>query len=257
MRSTDDSKRRSDRDSVLAFLFAVVKFLARRIRRVCQPQQDFYKRAYSQEGEDLILQRIFHRRASGFYVDVGAHHPRRFSNTHLFYELGWTGINIDALPGSMDAFRRERPRDFNVEVAIANASGEHRTLYIFDEPALNSLDEQLAHSREGGPDQRTLISQHDVLTSTLKDVLEAHLPTGEHIDFLSVDVEGLDLEVLQSNAWDLYRPTYVLAECYGIPWARLGEEPVCRYLESQGYELFAKTVNTVFFKDRSAPPVDP
>lgn len=244
-----------------ALLFAAAKSLGRRIRRASRPaapvQVDFHQRAYSQEGEDLILYRMFQGRSSGFYVDVGAHHPMRFSNTHLFYELGWTGINIDAQPGSMDAFRRLRPRDFNVEAAIARTSGERRTLYVFNEPALNSLDEQLAHSREGGPDQRIVISEHSVLTCTLREVLEAHLPAKQHVDFLSVDVEGLDLEVLQSNAWDLHRPTYVLAECYGVPWSRLGQEPVSRYLDLQGYDLFAKTVNTVFFKDRSATPVDP
>src|SRR5829696_7661265 len=82
--------------------------------------QDAYSRkSYSQEGEDLILERIFLEQKKGFYVDVGAHHPKRFSNTFLFYKLGWFGINIDAMPGSMSAFESARPRDINLEVAIA------------------------------------------------------------------------------------------------------------------------------------------
>src|SRR3954469_4320493 len=75
--------------------------------------------AFSQEGEDLLLARMFEHQSEGFYVDVGAHHPQRFSNTHLLHQRGWRGINIDATPGSMAAFRRARPHDVNLEIAIA------------------------------------------------------------------------------------------------------------------------------------------
>lgn len=59
---------------------------------------------YSQEGEDVILARMFEHQSPGFYVDIGAHHPRRFSNTRLLAEKGWTGINVDPLPGVMKLF---------------------------------------------------------------------------------------------------------------------------------------------------------
>jgi hypothetical protein len=94
-----------------------------------QPIKDFLKRiiyayrwdswqrsSWSQEGEDLILARIFGDKPDGFYVDVGAHHPKRFSNTYYFYRRGWRGINIDAMPGSMLAFNRLRPSDINIEL---------------------------------------------------------------------------------------------------------------------------------------------
>src|SRR4051794_14772116 len=77
-------------------------------RNICA---EFPKASYSQEGEDMILRRFFEEHGKGFYVDVGAHHPKRFSNTYSFYKQGWSGINIDAMPGSMARFRRVRPRD--------------------------------------------------------------------------------------------------------------------------------------------------
>lgn len=232
----------------------IIRYLIRRIRGDVVSSST---RAYSQEGEDLILQRIFHGATNGFYVDVGAHHPQRFSNTFLFYQKGWCGINIDATPGSMEAFRKARPRDINIEAAIGRKGGESRTLYVFDEPALNSFDESLAHSREGGPEQRVILAKKEVLTEELSEVIERYLPRNRHIDFLSVDVEGLDLEVLQSNAWKVHRPTYVLAECYGVPLSKLSEDPVANYLALQGYEVFAKTLNTVIFRDLSTTPPSP
>ena len=60
-------------------------------------------KCYSQEGEDMILRRIFEEK-NGFYVDVGAHHPRRFSNTYYFYKQGWTGISIEPNPQAAKAF---------------------------------------------------------------------------------------------------------------------------------------------------------
>ena len=77
-------------------------------------------KSYSQEGEDMILMRLFENQKMGFYVDVGAHHPKRFSNTYFFYKLGWKGINVDAMPGSMTAFNRIRARDINIEKPVSN-----------------------------------------------------------------------------------------------------------------------------------------
>ena len=103
------------------------------------PQEDLYSTlSYSQEGEDLILKRLFDGQKKGLYVDVGAHHPKRFSNTYLFYKMGWRGINIDAMPGSMEKFKEVRPEDINIEAAISDKD-ELLTYYIFNESALNTF----------------------------------------------------------------------------------------------------------------------
>jgi FkbM family methyltransferase len=203
--------------------------------------------AYSQEGEDLILKRIFEGLEKGFYVDVGALDPMRYSNTYIFYERGWSGINIDAMPASMDRFKVERPRDINLEVAIAKDKGE-RTFFIFNEPALNSFDEELSRSRVKG--FHRIIREQKIITRTLKEVLDEHLPRGRAINFMSIDVEGVDLEVLQSNDWHTYRPQYILTECFGMTMPQVQQSEVNTLLDEQGYELFAKTVNTAIFKDR-------
>src|SRR5581483_2050578 len=90
-----------------------------------------HQECYSQEGEDLIASRLFDGKANGFFVDVGAHHPIRHSNTYLLYRRGWRGINIDATPGSMAAFRRLRPEDINIECLVANDPSSRR-FYTFN-----------------------------------------------------------------------------------------------------------------------------
>ncbi|MCJ0742379.1 hypothetical protein [Pedobacter montanisoli] len=107
---------------------------------------EYLNEAYSQEGEDLVLARIFEHQQKGFYVDVGALHPKRFSNTFKFYKQGWRGINIDAMPGSMLEFDKVRPLDINIETPISNKN-ETLNYYIFNEPALNTFSKELAEER--------------------------------------------------------------------------------------------------------------
>lgn len=209
----------------------------------------FGHRAYSQEGEDLILARYFEGQRDGFYVDVGAHHPYRFSNTYLLYRRGWRGVNIDAMPGSMEKFRRARPRDINIEVAIGSVAGS-ATFYIFNEPALNTFDPELAKERDVPPWQLVQKVQRPV--RTLAAVLGDALPESQSIDVLTIDVEGRDLDVLKSNDWQRFRPRMVLVETRDRTYRDLGNEPTVMFLESQGYAAMAKTVNTTFMTCVSA-----
>lgn len=205
--------------------------------------------SWSQEGEDRILFRMFEKRPNGFYVDIGAHHPKRFSNTYLFYRKGWRGLNIDAMPGSMDAFRHIRPRDINLECGVGL---EKRTLtyHIFNEPALNGFSKELSNSRNDDDTEFHLIESRPVQIRPLASILAEHLEPNHPIDFMSVDVEGFDLDVLRSNDWDKFRPKLVLVEVLGSSWDALGSSEVAHFLSGHGYEIVAKCVNTVFFQIR-------
>lgn len=202
-------------------------------------------KSYSQEGEDMILRRLFEGQKSGFYVDVGAHHPQRFSNTYFFYKMGWRGINIDAMPGIMASFNRLRPRDINIEKPVSDQK-QILTYYAFNEPALNSFSKELTDLYTSKGFQ--LIFQKNLETSTLEEILNANLPENQSIDFLSVDVEGLDLQVLQSNNWDRFSPRFVLVEILNASFAELDKSDLAVFMKSKGYRLHAKSENTVFFK---------
>ncbi|WP_395454225.1 FkbM family methyltransferase [Azospirillum melinis] len=128
--------------------------------------------SYSQEGEDRVLQRIFDGKSVGLYVDVGAHHPFRFSNTFAFYMKGWSGVNIDATPGSMALFRKHRPRDINLEHLVGDGD-EPLSFTIFDEPALNSAEV----GRDAAlSDRYTVIERVSIAPRRLDNILDEWLP---------------------------------------------------------------------------------
>jgi len=203
-------------------------------------------KSYSQEGEDMILRRLFEKQKTGFYVDVGAHHPKRFSNTFFFYKEGWRGINIDAMPNSMSLFNKLRPRDINIEIPISDKKQKLK-YYMFNEPALNSFSKELAEKRDG-EDNYKIISEKEMETSTIEEIFGKHLPYGQEIDFLSIDVEGLDLQVLKSNNWKRFRPKVVLVEILGSSIQDIANSEEYKYLAEFGYKIFAKAINTVIFR---------
>ena len=208
--------------------------------------------SYAQEGEDRVLSSLLFKLHggkhidNGFYVDVGAHHPYRFSNTCLFYKQGWRGINIDAMPGSMTSFENNRPRDINLESGVGREA-KILKFFVFNEPALNTFDESLAKARCNNVWH--IKATMEVPIVPLSEILQKHLPAGQKIDFFTVDVEGFDLDVLQSNDWKKYRPLVVLAETFGLSFEDLATDALTQYLHSLGYIVYSKTVNTTFFVD--------
>ena len=202
--------------------------------------------SFAQEGEDLILYRLIGDKSNGFYIDVGAHHPFRFSNTFKFSLMGWKGINIDPLPKSKQLFDIKRPDDVNLEIGILNAKSDGLLYHLFDEPALSTFDEGIA--------SKLVKESHYKLENTiridvcrLEEVLDRYLPENQVIDFLSIDVEGLDLNVLQSNDWLRYRPKFVLCESLSKTLAEDFKGEISIFMNSQNYILLAKTVNTLIY----------
>lgn len=219
-----------------------------RLGRAREYSRRFGTSSYSQEGEDMILRRLFEGTKRGFYIDVGAHHPFRFSNTYFFYKRGWKGLNIDATPGSMSLFRLFRGRDTNAEVPISS-SAEELEYFLFEEPALNSFDAELSSERVSrGWQLRGTVRLN---TETLSDVIERHVPKGKEVDFLSIDVEGRDLDVLKSANLSKHRPKCILVEVLSRGFQDVLDSDVSRYLLGFGYEPYSKTVNTVFYLDRN------
>lgn len=157
---------------------------------------------YAQFEEDTVLAELLRDTAHGVYVDVGAHHPYRYSNTYRLYQKGWRGTNIDPNQHSIRLFNKARPQDSN----ICSGVGRSRTLvyYQFSDPAVNTFKKEEAQKWIRKPFLKFL-GTTEVNVQPLSTLVEGP------IDLLNVDAEGMDLEVLESYDWKHY-PKVIVVE---------------------------------------------
>jgi FkbM family methyltransferase len=163
--------------------------------------------SYSQNAEDVRLWRAFRTIEGGFYVDIGAADPRVDSVTHLFYEHGWSGINVEPSP-CFDSLQRARPRDVNLRVAVGESEGSVPFFLTYPYLGLSTVDRS-THAHVPGAVER--IDEVSVPQRRLDSILREY--AGERtIHFLKVDVEGAERQVLASSDWSSFRPVVVLVE---------------------------------------------
>ncbi|GAB4401192.1 MAG: hypothetical protein OHK0053_23580 [Microscillaceae bacterium] len=207
-------------------------------------KNDFINLSFSQEGEDLIIKRYFEgKKTELFYVDAGAHHPFRYSNTAIFYKTGSRGINIDADIDAIELFFKERPRDINIHSGVGLKEGSQK-FYEFKEKALSTFSPEIYQERvdKGFAINRIV----NVSIQSIEKILSG-INLNLEIDFLNIDIEGFDFEALQSNNWDKYRPKLILIEIRDFDPENLTDR-VSNFLRSKNYRFYAKTVKTVFFE---------
>jgi FkbM family methyltransferase len=204
-----------------------------------------YQKSYSQTGEDLILS-FYLCKKQGFYVDVGCHDPIILNNTYLFYENGWKGINIDANPKCIEKFNLVRKRDINVCALIGN-SNKAEKFYIFKPETLSTMSEKQKklYLKAGYKLRKAITTPCISLLSLLKQKLSNNV-----IDFLSVDVEGNELEVLRSNDWKIYRPKFVIVEVTQHTPAIKNTKPFDDFFKKNKYSRFSETlINSIYISD--------
>lgn len=237
-------------DIVLRIKVAIARFFKNHFNLVkftVQPEDKYKVLSFSQEGEDIVLKRLFRNKQDGFYVDIGAHHPFRLSNTYLFYKNGWRGINIDPLPESEELFKKYRSEDINLCIGISSTETELK-YYMFNEPALNTFNEKEAQRKDGSENKFFIEKVISVQTKRLETILDNYLPKNKRIDFLTIDVEGHDIEVLKSNNWEKYSPKIILVEELRSNISDIiKRSEINHYLNEIGYKLYYRTYNTSFY----------
>ena len=202
----------------------------------------FTKANFSQGSEEEILQNIFFDTNKGFYIDVGCHHPNRFSNTSLLYRNGWNGINIDANEKNLKLFNLFRKRDYNIKALVSNKVGA-LNYYYFDESALNGC---LSDSRVELllSENYKIIKTEKILTRTLDDIIAECKLNHNKIDLLDIDVEGHDFQVLQSINLNFYDVRVILIETGDQ------ENNITEYLLKFNYHLHTRVDrNCIFLKN--------
>ena len=196
--------------------------------------------SFSQSGEDMILRGIFQRVFNGFYIDIGAYHPVIGSNTFYFYKfLGWTGINIEPNPDNFPLFEKMRSQDINLNMGISEKEQELNYYMVDQLPAMNTFSEEFLRTSN----MYDHISRVKLIpTNTLKNILNKYHSENKAIDIMNIDVEGLDLQVLNSNDWEKYRPKCIVIE---VDNSALFKGKIHQFLSEKGYVIMGLTpVNT-------------
>ena len=205
--------------------------------------------SWSQGGEDLALLHAIAGKRDGTFIDIGAHHPFRFSVTHHLSRLGWRGVNVDANSELIDVFNRERPRDINICAAVGTEKSY--TFTIFKEPALSSVNGAWKDKfqADGWEIDRTVT----VPGITLRDIYDRNF-LNDCIDLLSIDAEGSDFNVLKSmdfESLDKARfPRFLLLEATPPVSSALRTDSVA-YAITLGYEpLYVLPMSTLLQRGR-------
>lgn len=163
------------------------------------PDQTLGNVSYAQHGEDIVLFGIFKQLGIQCprYLDIGAHHPIHISNTALLYEHGGRGVNVEANPHLIDAFYDLRPRDITLNVAVGAAQGELDFYFIDDFSGRNTCDLEVAQDFVSKYPQFKIQRKIRVPVETVRSIYDRYFLPDE-IDLLSLDVEGMDYEILSS-----------------------------------------------------------
>ena len=159
--------------------------------------------AYSHWGIDLIITKLLNSKNKGIYIDVGCHHPFLNNHSYLLYKSGWEGINIDIDYNSIDMFNFFRKSDVNIQTAVTDHKGEVDLFFYHNRAAKNTI------SKEFGSDAK---EQKKINSDTLNNIIENSKFKNSKIDFVSIDVEGNEMNVLNGFNLKKYKPKLILLE---------------------------------------------
>lgn len=226
--------------------------MLRRLRNILHSQRSmFSQESFSQCGEDLLVNYIFQLRGITHptYIDIGANHPFLLSNTAIFYKKGCRGINIEANPYLMRSFIKYRPKDINLNIGIGSKKGK-LDFYIMNDPTLSSFSkEECANYCK--TNKYFIKEIKPIEITTINCVLQDHFD-GKFPDFLSIDIEGFDFEVLNTIDYSKNYPKVICVEAaeYSPIGAGKRRTDLIAFLVSKGYYEYANTnLNAIMVKN--------
>lgn len=207
-------------------LFNLISILKRKIK--------YKKISYSFNGVDLIINYIFKDKKKGFYIDVGAQHPISNNNTFLLYKRGWSGINIDLDKKNIDLFNIARPNDINLNIAISDTKGKADLYFYHESSAINTLSYEISKFQKAKIKEIKKIN-----VNSLNNILN-EINFSRPIDYLNIDVEGLEEKVLSGFNIKKFKPKVISVEFLDLKMKKLEfkNNNINNLLESNLYKFF-------------------
>lgn len=212
--------------------------------------QIIYK-SYSLDREDIFIDKILGYKKKGFYIDVGAYDPVRVSNTKRFYDRGWSGINIEPSKENHKKFVLHRKRDINLNLGVGNKNSQMKFYkFIPDTLSTFSIKEKSKYEKLG----HRFLDTEIVNVKKLNYILNKYCQN-KKVDFLSVDTEGYDFEVLKSNDWKKFRPKVICIETANYRGFKLTKRSrtkattIDSFLASRGYRILLDNQTNSIYQD--------
>lgn len=201
----------------------------------------FEKYSYSQCGEDLIIDYIFKLRDihTPNYLDIGANHPYFLNNTAIFYKRGCRGINIEANPDLLELLKKERPQDLNINIGVG-IKNEILDFYVMEDNTLSTFSKDEANTlQKAGKKMKEIVK---IEVKEINCILEEYFLNSE-IDLLTIDIEGLDFEILKNINYTKFSPKIICVEAadYSPIGAGPRRDSLIKLLENQNYYEYACT----------------
>ncbi len=192
------------------------------------------KKTYSMNGEDLFIDNFF-KNKRGLYVDVGAYHPLELSNTYLLHKRKWEGINIDINSLSIEYFNFLRPNDINLNLGVAKKNSTRIIYFQKNKSPLNTLN--LSHAKKIFSNK---FKKKKIKTKTLTSILDKTKYKRKEIDFLNIDTEGNDLDVLRGLNFKKYKPKLICVELidhFKPNQNKIKKHEIYEFLTNKKYQL--------------------
>jgi FkbM family methyltransferase len=213
----------------------------------------FCRLHFGQHGEDVLVHKLFDRRfKNGFYMDVGAYHPFRQSNTAYFWLMGWNGVNVDASPHSITLFKRVRKTDVNVWSAVVDAdTADHQeTISLHFNPKVKYDLGATCAPEEVSKRAQSQTDKIQVPCDSLENIVNKYAPDDtSKFHFMSIDIEGFDESALQHMQHWKSKPQVLCVEILHAETVReVLNTRTNEALEISGYQLVGKTAASAVYK---------
>ena len=221
-------------------------FIKRTVYKIIPPPL-IYKQTFSQAGENSIIQFLFtYKKIEKItYLDIGTNSPKNGNNTYLFYLSGSTGVCVEADKTLIPQIKKIRPRDKVLNVGISDKAEHEADFYIFNF-GMNTFDENEMVLRTASGNYKVL-EVVKVPLQSINSIIRNNFTSFP--DFLSIDIEGLDLSVLKTLDLDSFHIPVICVETCTYSENHIRPKDFCiqEFLTSVGYEVYADTyINTIF-----------
>jgi len=214
--------------------------------------------SFSSDGEDYIISKYFMKFEGGVYIDIGANHPVKHSNTFQLYLTGWSGLCVDPIPIFRRSYKYLRPRDTFVNAGLTSKNHDHRLQFYYyrDYPDNSTFDPRRVEALKA-KFGREPSSTQDVKAISVDYLIDGYLKNIKpdlDIQFLNLDTEGLELEIILAFFHKKIFPWMICVEDLGTSIYNLHSSDIHEVMSKNGYEIIAKTfLSSIYFRNEMLP----